>query len=597
MLRTLKRPGGAEDFNQLFNVEMGGLGTTDAEEGLQVLDGVPASQKGLPYGPVPVDENGRIVESLISNLFKGPSTVDGDTSIEPNQTKVWYLTAYDCFAQYDISALSGTVYRENNLIYYTAGDTPGNSGFIINGRRVDVVINGSAVLRPSIISPVNDSVDRETSLFLTASDFATIGFPDEHLNTDWEVSTDEDFVTFFVSSYENTSNLTEYEVSGLDSNTYYYARVRYTGATLGQTEWSEVIRFKTRVEIGNPPQILSPASGTTGLSSSQTFVISAFVADNETVQVPQKNANGDVTGYIDAQKTSALVSTLWELSKSEDFAVIDKTTTTAVGVYSWLASGLQANNSYYLRVRYTADYAQPVSANAAGVVQYETVRKEGTWSYPSVYQTMPVFTPNTPLITAPAQNATGLGPSVTISSNIFSSPATDTHMSSDWELSTDPAFSTIVRSSYNDSTNLRSWLATSLLPSVTYYARVRYRGVIGGLSQWSTVRAFSTLASFAPLKPTAAGSDTYGSWGAESGGFQGQYSFTASAFASPIGETCLQTEWSGIGTYSGEKRSVAVSASDSGSMTTQVRYRGAYGGWSAWSNVATSTVSIYYGGA
>lgn len=66
-----------------------------------------------------------------------------------------------------------------------------------------------------------------------------------------------------------------------------------------------------------------------------------------------------------------------------------------------------------------------------------------------------------PLITAPVNNATSVpvtGTTVFATAFALTYPAaTDTHVSSDWELSTDPTFATVVASSYGDTTNKTSW--------------------------------------------------------------------------------------------------------------------------------------------
>ena len=48
------------------------------------------------------------------------------------------------------------------------------------------------------------------------------------------------------------------------------------------------------------------------------------------------------------------------------------------------------------------------------------------------------------------------------------------HVSTDWEIATDPAFSNIVKTSYNDTINKLSWEVT--LPDGNYYLRFRHKG-------------------------------------------------------------------------------------------------------------------------
>lgn len=67
-----------------------------------------------------------------------------------------------------------------------------------------------------------------------------------------------------------------------------------------------------------------------------------------------------------------------------------------------------------------------------------------------------------PTVQSPTQNASNVGVTGTIAYgsafDLNFDGASDVHVSSDWELSTDPDFTTIVASSYNSTTNLTSWL-------------------------------------------------------------------------------------------------------------------------------------------
>lgn len=102
-----------------------------------------------------------------------------------------------------------------------------------------------------------------------------------------------------------------------------------------------------------------------------------------------------------------------------------------------------------------------------------------------------------PSIASPVNNATNLGKSVTITGNAFAAYGqTDTHQNSTWQVSTLSDFSNIVFQTTDDAVNLTTWTVTGLNPATTYFVRVRYRGAILGLSEWSATSTFSTLLSF-----------------------------------------------------------------------------------------------------
>jgi len=108
----------------------------------------------------------------------------------------------------------------------------------------------------------------------------------------------------------------------------------------------------------------------------------------------------------------------------------------------------------------------------------------------------------TPNVTSPTNGQSGLSGTVNFSSNAFAMEGgTDTHQVSDWQLSTQANFATLVNSTSGDSGNKTSWTVSNLNPNTSYYVRVRYKGVVSEYSDWSPVINFTTSATFAPNAP------------------------------------------------------------------------------------------------
>lgn len=125
--------------------------------------------------------------------------------------------------------------------------------------------------------------------------------------------------------------------------------------------------------------------------------------------------------------------------------------------------------------------------------------------------TVKTVTPLKPEIVTPVHGGTDLLQEVTISFTNFKMPTgfetQDTHNSTDWQISTNGSFTTILQESLNDSINLTSWKVSNLLPNTTYYVRARYKGVKTGKGEWGqldipdpqtlvTSYKFSTKTSF-----------------------------------------------------------------------------------------------------
>lgn len=100
-------------------------------------------------------------------------------------------------------------------------------------------------LAPSIISPLV-STDLNYSFVLESSAFSLLDPEDSHEFTWWELSTLSDFSVIEKSSTSSLINKTDWTVSGLLTNTTYYARVRYSGGSLPMTNWSNTFVFNTK---------------------------------------------------------------------------------------------------------------------------------------------------------------------------------------------------------------------------------------------------------------------------------------------------------------------------------------------------------------
>ena len=106
---------------------------------------------------------------------------------------------------------------------------------------------------------------------------------------------------------------------------------------------------------------------------------------------------------------------------------------------------------------------------------------------------------NTPVISAPVNNAVNQGPGLSISASVFNVTGTaDTHESTDWQIATDANFTNIAFSSIADATNKTSWSVSNLLANTNYFIRVRYKGSSLGYGNWSNTISFTTKTNYLP---------------------------------------------------------------------------------------------------
>ena len=134
-------------------------------------------------------------------------------------------------------------------------------------------------------------------------------------------------------------------------------------------------------------------------------------------------------------------------------------------------------------------YVAPQEAGSAGfylngkLCRVTVVPMDGEGSEPRVYR---------PVIEYPINGSTLGDGVVQVLSSPFAATEGETHVSSDWELSMDLAFSQVMKSAYDSAASLTSWGIVDMLPDTQYYVRVRHRGANAGVSEWSDPVAFKT---------------------------------------------------------------------------------------------------------
>jgi len=159
--------------------------------------------------------------------------------------------------------------------------------------------------------------------------------------------------------------------------------------------------------------------------------------------------------------------------------------------------------------------------NTGYVVTVNMGTTSDTWT---VTTTANVPTVTTPSILTPTNGATNLNPGLnipvglTVTSSAFASSfgAGTDHVSSDWQLATDAAFTTVVYSVSASTTQKVSLFIpqANLVVSTTYYVRVRYQSGTAGsgvatLSSYSAGSSFTTSATFGMLIGTPLGGGYY----------------------------------------------------------------------------------------
>ncbi|MCX6135263.1 MAG: T9SS type A sorting domain-containing protein [Ignavibacteriales bacterium] len=292
---------------------------------------------------------------------------------------------------------------------------------------------------PSLTSPANGATGQATNVSLSWSAVSAA--------TSYRlvVSTDQNFGTAVYDQSGLTG--TSQAMSGLLNGTTYYWKVNAAN-TAGASLYSSTRSFTTLVAAPSAPALSAPADAATGLAVSSTLSWTASA--------------GAATYRLQVSTASSFATT-----------VVDDATLTGT---SRVVSGLLNNTTYYWRVSAT---------NAGGTSAYSTAR-----SFTTI-----VGAPVAPVLSSPADLATGVALSTTLTWNASAGAVTYRV-----QLSTVADFaSTLV----DDSTLTGTSKAVGpLTNNATYYWRVNAKNA-GGTSAFSTAFSFKAIVAL-PSAPTLA---------------------------------------------------------------------------------------------
>lgn len=305
-------------------------------------------------------------------------------------------------------------------------------------------------------------------------------------------------------SFVRTNQTNRFFITNYDINTDY----EVSSSMGGISREGDILIFKSGPDVGvatirvnnlevkldiylaiiNMPFIISPVSGKDDIDSKVKITTSQFIT-------------GEVGTFHE--------STDWQLSTTVTmdniFKSVEKDRTYLT---NWEVSGLQENVTYYIRFRYHDNIGNKSSWSE--VTQFKTrqtfsPRVLSTWSDGVTFSTKAAGgggttgSVATPSITYPTAGTTVDASPFTVTSSSFSSTVSgDSHGSSDWEISSNSSFSTIVKSSYSVSGVLTSWQTGGLENGKTYYARVKHFGSTGSQSEWSSPISFTTTSIQVP---------------------------------------------------------------------------------------------------
>lgn len=265
----------------------------------------------------------------------------GLTIVTQGTTATYTITDYNSFSVYSVATSVGTVSRTNETISLVIPNPTTSPQITLTVTKDGVAsyfviaVGAQSVVTPTILYPATGQTNVELSPTLSASPFTTApAGQDTHQSSRWEIATDSGFTTLVFDSGVDTVNKTSIQVpSGvLAIGTVYYARVRYTGAIIGNSAWSTTRTFTTTNQY-----VVTPTVSVQGGPSD--------VGETPTISTPSFAVFGG---------TDTHVSTDWQVVKVSDGSVVWQSlgnTTNKVSI-NVPVSLLLENTQYKARARH-----------------------------------------------------------------------------------------------------------------------------------------------------------------------------------------------------------------------------------------------------
>lgn len=328
------------------------------------------------------------------------------------------------------------------------------------------------VQTPTILVPT-DNGSASVLLKVVVTAYSNVFDNDAWADRCFQISKQIDFAadpSITKEYHELTNTLTLSADDRLEANTVYYLRVRDTSQSGLISEWSPVITFTT----GDAITILAPTitalgynNSTTDFVSGLTLQCSAFTVDQE-----QTDEHVSTSWWIDVVDSHARSAHVWESLK-------DTVNKLSIVVPE---GTLSPNTTYRITCQHHgAEYGD----GALGTKEIRTSADFGTVNAPTLsVEGAPNDVYETPTLTA----------------GTFSNTRDeDTHELTDWEI-LPQAGGAAVWQSLNDATNKTTIKVPKgrLVAGTAYTARVRYKGLRYGWSDWQSVQ-FNTVAVFASV--------------------------------------------------------------------------------------------------
>lgn len=270
---------------------------------------------------------------------------------------------------------------------------------------------------------------------------------------------------------------------------------------------------------------LTSIAGLTGISgflkktAANTWSLdtSTYLTGNQSISVSGDATGSGTTSIALTLANSGVTAGTYNNVATEvrPFTVDAKGRVTSIGTAVTIAPAFSSITSKPTTLSgYGITDAQPLDADLTAISALSDTSgflkktAANTWALESTASVAEIKTPTN---VSPANSATNIGETPTLTGSEYGSLYGITKAAAQWQVSTVSNFATTVISTGDVAgTGVTYNVASGVLsPNTTYYWRVRYKDANGVYSEWSTGTSFTTAASFGPSIGDAYGGGYY----------------------------------------------------------------------------------------
>lgn len=360
------------DLTTAVPIVKGGLGSADPFQSVKNIKGIHISEVNKPYGIAKAENGTRTLKLSQINLHLSPRpTIRGSLTVTAGSSTVYEISNYSGFQTYTLEAVAGSVSRNGKNITYVAPNGGGTHGFKVNGRLIPVVVSGSMVVKPTIVTPINNTANMGPDVLFVSSAFSTSGTTDTHYGSDWEIAHDVEFLDKVpgLSISNDTVAKTQWSVQLPDTAKAYYIRVRHKGLTIGYSGWSDPVRVVSKTTF-MPTSELAKLVANDGMIADNYGATVAMSGDGNTVAIAARMA--DVGGVINCGAVYVYERSGTSFTLKTKLSASDKSTSDEFG------SSLALNEDGTVLI-VGAWHSSPSTVNQAGAA-YIFNKVSGVWS-------------------------------------------------------------------------------------------------------------------------------------------------------------------------------------------------------------------------